>query len=305
MYSLAVPAGRDIGKDGTPSVPLAPAARHKLYTGQFGRLVCTPQFAGRFGKSAKILDFIQANRPAFNHEEDYLAMGGYYSSAGPCLYFIRVGECEKARKHLSEFSDGAIYGLASVEKEFIEYCAARTNFTYTLYCLKNGTNDFSAKFSRAMVLFNLSNKYENELITNALAARDVESLQRYETVLNTICTRQSSKELKSALSWIMSLRVKMLLAADQINLKVAELVMKNALKLNPENKLAREGLENIEIELELETLDKALVNYKMNKACQIAAAAKSSEAKNMFFSCIKNTFEEMENEKNTMIIPSY
>lgn len=297
IYSLAAPAGSGIEKDGT-CAPLAPAAGHKLYTGQFEHLVCTPQFAGRFGKSAKILDFIQANKQAFNHEEDYLAMGGYYSLAGTCLYLIRAGECEKARKHLSEFSGGAIYGLASDEKEFIEYCAARTDFTYTLSCLKNGTNDFSANLSSAMILFNLSDRYENELITNALAAREVESLQRYETVLKTICARQSSKELKTALSWIMSLRVKMLFAAAQINLKVAEAVIKNALKLNPGNELARKGLEHIEMELELETLDKALANDKMSKACQIAAAAKSPEAKKMFFSYIENTLEAMENDKN-------
>ena len=149
-----------------------------------------------------------------------------------------------------------------------------------------------------MVLFNLSNKYENELITKALAAQEVKSLGRYETVLKAICARQSSQELKTALSWVMSLRVKILFATAQINLKVAEVAIKNALKLNPGNELAREGLKNIAIELELEELDKALAKHKMNKACQIAAASKSPEAKNLFFSYLENALEEMENDKN-------
>ncbi len=65
-------------------------------------LVCTPRFAGKFGKSGQIIRLISENRAFFSDTEHYLVTGGYYSSAGKSLFHIHHGEYEEALASLPE-----------------------------------------------------------------------------------------------------------------------------------------------------------------------------------------------------------
>ncbi len=255
---------------------------------EFYHLICTSQFADKFGKSEEILRLIQNNRDSFSDTEDYLKIGGYYSSAGAALLFTETGEYEKAVAALPASSEE--------DSEFTEYCKERVYFGYGLYSLEKGDNRFAKYFELCAGLFEKSDLYEKELIDKALDAYNMDEIRRYEEALTQIHGSSSTPEIQKALSLVMTRRCIDMFNEHQINFKNMEATVKKALKLDPENELANGTLKRMKVDIALDELDKAIDKLKMNKACQIASQSEFPKVKEEFFRFMDESLEHLLNE---------
>ncbi|MBW2145425.1 MAG: hypothetical protein JRG73_18870 [Deltaproteobacteria bacterium] len=248
-------------------------------------LVCTPQFAARFGKSDQVLRLIRDNRDFFGNTEHYLMTGSYYSPAGQSLYHLERGEYEKALASLPDTKDG---------DEFQNYGILRVKFAYGLYCLEQGFSRPGRYFETATALFDISSRYEREFKEKAFEVYEPDELRRYEEVLIDIHRKRPSKSIKEALSLVMSRRAIEEYNQDLMNSRNLEITLIKALTLNPENELARGTLNDLQVDLEIQELDKALIKFRMNKACKIAAESEYQEVLDYFFDFMEKCVEGLD-----------
>jgi tetratricopeptide (TPR) repeat protein len=257
------------------------------------RLLCSSRFAEKFGKSDEVISFIRKNRAFFSNIEHYLLTGGIFSSAGKSLFHLLCGEHEESLAVLPEVYDPK-------EAEFVRYCTERVHFSYGLYCLEKGDSRFARYFESAAPLFEKAPDYEKMVIEKALVCHRLDEIGRYENALSEIHSKRPGPEIRNALSLVMVRRGIAMYNKHQLNSKNMEAILKKALKLNPENELARVTLRSMQVDIEMEALGKAINKHKMNKACKIAADSENHEVRSEFFEFMKrnlNHLEEMEMEK--------
>jgi len=241
---------------------------------EMSHLVCTPRFANLFGKSAQILRLIKENKNFFENTEHYLMTGCYYSSAWQSMYHLETRQYKKAFDSLPEVID---------EDEFATYGMLKVKFFCGLYCLEIGDRQLKQCFDALPALFDISSDYEKKLIEKAIESYELDELNRYEEILNIIHIKRPSKEIKNALSLVMSRRAIQMYNKNQVNDKTLNMILQKALALNPKNEHARVSLDDSKIELKIIALDKAISKYKMNKACKIAVESKSEKVRSCFF----------------------
>ncbi|MDL1968186.1 MAG: hypothetical protein LWW97_06465 [Deltaproteobacteria bacterium] len=259
-------------------------------------LVCTPRFADLFGKSAQILRLIKENKTFFENTEQYLMTGCYYSQAGQSMYHLETRQYEKAFDSLPEVIDG---------DEFATYGMLKVKFFYGLYCLEIGERQLRQCFDTVPALFDISSDYEKKLIEKAIEFYELDELNRFEEVLNIIHIKRPSKEIKDALSLVMSRRAIEMYNKNLINDKILNIILQKALALNPKNEHASVSLDDTKVDLELMALDKAIGKHKMNKACKIAVKSKSEKVRSCFFEFMEHTVQtmyEMDTEDDEKIL---
>ncbi|PXF58287.1 MAG: hypothetical protein C4B58_06955 [Deltaproteobacteria bacterium] len=252
-------------------------------------LVCSPQFAVRFGKSRRIIQLIRDNRGFFTDLEHYLLTGGYYSSAGPSLFHLENRQYDKA---LAGLPVSGSYDTA--ESEFVGYCVERVQFACGLHCLEEGESLPGQYIETTVNLFNKTSKYEQELIDKAIDSHEPDKLRLYEDILNELHSMRPTKGIKDALSLVMSRRAIMMFNMRQMNSKVLNTTIRKALKLNPENEFASGLLGHVKVNVEIEKLNHALNRYKMGKACRIAAMSENEEVRDLFFEFMERNLEELD-----------
>lgn len=252
-------------------------------------MVCSPQFAVRFGKSRQIIQLIRDNRDFFSDTEHYLLTGGYYSSAGPSLFHLENQQYDKALASLpvSGSNDAG-------ESEFVGYCVERVQFACGLHCLEKGEGLPGPYIETAVDLFNKASKYEQELIDKAIDSNEPDKLRVYEDVLSELHSRRPTKGIKDTLSLVMSRRAIIMYNMHRMNLKALNTTIRKALKLNPENEFARGLLSHVKINVEIKELDQALSRHKMGKACKLAATSENEEVRDVFFEFMEGNLKELE-----------
>lgn len=252
-------------------------------------LVCSPQFAVRFGKSRRIIQLIRDNRGFFTDLEHYLLTGGYYSSAGPSLFHLENRQYDKA---LASLPVSGSYDAG--ESEFVDYCVEMVQFACGLHCLEEGEGLPGQYIETAVNLFSKTSTYEQELIDKAIDSHEPDKLRLYEDVLGELHSRRPTKGIKDALSLVMSKRAIMMYNLRQMNTKVLNTTIRKALKLNPENEFARGLLGHVKINVEIEELNHALNRHKMGKACRIAAMSENEEVRDLFFEFMERNLKELD-----------
>ena len=266
--------------------------------GDTAHLVCTPRFAGLFGKSVQILRLIKENRAFFENTEQYLMTGCYYSPAGQSMYHLEARQYEKAFNTLPEVID---------RDKFATYGMLKVKFFYGLYCLESGEKQLKRCFDTVSVLFDISSDYEKKLIEKADECSSLDELNRYEEALNIIYTRRPSKGIKEALSLVMSRRAIARYNEKLINNKTLNIILQKALALNSKNEHARVSLDDTKVDLELIALERALGKHKINKACKIVVESKSEKVRSCFFEFMEDTVKamyemDMENEEKIFFL---
>lgn len=252
-------------------------------------LICSPQFAVRFGKSRQIIQLIRDNKDFFTDLEHYLLTSGYYSSAGPSLFYLENRQYDKA---LAGLPVSGSYDTA--ESEFVDYCVERVQFACGLHCLEEGEGLPRRYIETVLNLFNKTSKYEQELIGKAIDSHEPDKLRLYEDVLSELHSRRPTKGIKDALSLVMSRRAIIMFNMRQINSKVLNTTIRKALKLNPENEFARGLLGHVKTNVEIEKLNHALNRHKMGKACRIAAMSENEKVRDLFFEFMERNLEELD-----------
>lgn len=260
---------------------------HELIGDQvnFSNSVCTPRFAARFGKSAQILRVVRDKRSLFENPEHYLATGSYYSAAWQSLYYLECQDYENALISLPETNDG---------NEFEDYGVKKVNFAYGLHCLEKGQNPPREYAETATALFDMVPSYEKQLIERALNAHELDKMRYYEKLLHDIHRTRPSKQIEDPLSLVMTRLAIDLYDRRLIIPKSLEITLTEALSLNPENELARNNLNDLQLVLKIKELDQAIGRNKMNKACKIAAESEDYEVRNHFFDFFKGAVESLD-----------
>ncbi|MBC2695517.1 MAG: hypothetical protein HF982_09645 [Desulfobacteraceae bacterium] len=261
-------------------------------------LICTPRFADLFGKSAQILRLIKKNKTFFENTEQYLMTGCYYSLAGQSLYHLEARQYEKAFDSLPKVIDG---------DEFATYGMLKVKFFYGLYCLEIGERQLKQCFDAVPALFDISSDYEKTLIEKAIKSYELDELNRYEEVLNIIHIKRPSKEIKDALSLVISRRAIAMYNKNLVNEKTLNIILQKALALNPKNEHARVSLDDTKVDLEIIALERAIGKHKMNKACKIVVESKSEKVRSCFFEfmeySVKNLYKmDLEDEKKIFFL---
>ena len=251
---------------------------------ELSHLIRTPVFAEACGLTSGILSLIKNNRDFFSDERRYLSAGSYYSAAASSLFYIETGEYEKALPGLP----------GAIDSEFTGYGVERVKFAYGMHCLDTGKETPERYFRSSAILFEKEPAYEQELIDQAVQCHELDALQRYEKVLSDIHSGRPTKGIADTLSLVMTRRSVLMYNADQISLKVLATTARKALELNPENELAGGTLDNLQLDLEIEELFKAMNNHKMGKACRLAAESEHREVRESFFEFINDIFQDLD-----------
>lgn len=255
-------------------------ARQELY-----HLICTPLFAENFARSKGILELIKENRNFFEDKKHYLETGSMYTVARKSLVFLERGKIDKALESLpsNEFNN-----------EFLNYATQKTRFSFGMDSLKKGAGKCSRYFLSSLDLFDLSPEFEQELVEKATNCQETDELGHYEEVLKQIHKKRSSEQIRKALSLTISKRAIDLFNAEDTNHKVTAKVLRNALSLYPDNDIASRFLKELEPDFEVEAIDKALKQFKLNKAAQIVLDSESEDVEDYFFYFFENILDTLD-----------
>lgn len=251
----------------------------------FADLVCTPRFASRFGKSAQILRVIRDKRRLFRNLEHYLETGSYYSTAWQSLYYLESNDYENALVSLPETEDG---------DEFVDYGVKKVKFACGMHQLEKEENPPKQYGETATALFDMAPRYEKQFIENALNAHELDKMRCYEKVLRDIHRKRPSKQIKEALSLVMSSCAIELYNQGLIIPRSLEITLTEALGLNPENELARGNLNDLHVFFKIQELEQAISKNKMNKACKMAAESEYHEVRDHFFEFLEDAVESLD-----------
>ncbi len=247
----------------------------------------TPRLAAKTGKSGEMLALVRKNRSFFKNKEEYLRTGCCYSPAWESFFHLVAGEYEKAFQALVVGEKG---------DEFTEYVRGRVFFADGLSCMARGKRPPDDYENTMLVFFETAPEYEDQLISAALDAKNVNVLQRFEEALTGIYDRSHSRQLAIALSFVISRRAIEMVSQNLINEKVFYLSLKKALEINSENEHARGLLKDSESNLDMMALDEALSRMKMNKACKIVSESDSDVVRRAFFDYFQRNLEDIDSE---------
>lgn len=249
-----------------------------------GRLVCTPRFAERFGRSSGVLEFIRSRKDSFEDPERYHAMGAYYSAARESIYQVESGDFDEAMAALPE---------SKPDDEFAGFGIMKVNYTCGLYFLETEGGRLGHFFEGTAGLFDIAPRYEEQLVKKALDAYELEQLEGYEDILGRIRRLRPSKPITEALSVVMSMRAMILYNRNKLSSRALEALMKEALKLYPENQQARIALKDAREGMELMELEKAMVRHKMSKAFRIAEQSQYASVRDHYFQLLEDLVESL------------
>ena len=251
------------------------------------RLLCTPLYASRMGKSDEILTLIRSKRDCFKDRKTYLETGAYYSPAGKSLYLLKNKRFEEAMGLVADIEQGA------QGDDFIEYAAERVHFEFGVHCLENGESQVVHYFKSTPELFETAPDLERGFTDKVLAVEEWENLAPYENVLMSIYEKRASDVVRQALSLVMTRRAVAAFNNDHMTLKALKAVTVRALKICPENEMARATLRSTLIDLETQAVIKSFNRKKSARAGRIARDSEYPEVRNRYFDFVETIFENL------------
>lgn len=264
-------------------------------------LICTPGLAAHLGRSDEVLCLIRANEAFFEDKQQYLEFGAYYSAAGNYLYRLKNNAYDEAAGLLTDLQP-------DLERdEFIDYAILLISFEYGLHRLENGDTQTSRYFQSTPALFDIAPALERKLTQKALAFESWDSLKSFEDVLFYIHNERPSKAVREALSLVMARRAVAMSNNGQLNPKALKGIVNKALKLDPENEMARGVIQDTAVHFEVKAMYTAFNRQKLGKASRIARESEYDEVRDHYFGFIEESFDQIiandwEREEKLMMI---
>ncbi|BBO92713.1 tetratricopeptide repeat protein [Desulfosarcina ovata] len=249
--------------------------------------IFTPRLAALLDRSEEFLSLIRENESFFQDKHRYLETGAFYSAAGRYLYHLKNHDYEKA---VCLFTD-----LPQDRKKdaFIDYAFNLISFEYGCHCLDNEDVQAGRFFLSAPALFDVAPALEEKLIQKALDFEEWPSLKPFEDVLSAIYRQRPSKVLEKALSLVMTRRAISMYNERKLAPKALNGIINRALKLDPENEMAREASESGEINQEIKAVCDAFDRMKLGKASRIARESEYDEVRDQYFQFIEDALDQI------------
>jgi tetratricopeptide (TPR) repeat protein len=253
--------------------------------------ISTPGYALISGSSAAILDLIRTNRNYFKDEVHYMETGGYYSRASQALYELKTGDVAKAMEYIDAMDPRA------ETDEFIDYVTRIVRLKYGFFALKNNDKSFLKYFRYSHELF-LSVPAVEKGFTDLMLQCDGDQLFLYEELLLYLHKQHPSDLVGKALSFIMAKSAIKRYNTGTIKNKQVKVALEKALRLDENNELAHETLEQTCIELETEEIFSAMGRHKLNKAARLTADSAYSQVSDHFFDMINDLIDNFQQTSN-------
>lgn len=244
-----------------------------LYNGIDFDRVCTPRYASMSGDSQVILDLIRKNKDYFKTREHYLETGAYYSRAGESLYALHTGELEKALTLVESSFSG---------DEFITYAVSFVQFKAGQAAIENNEKDYLQYFALTHELFESVPSIELKFVERMDEYYDDKAFA-YEKVLTFIHKKRPSDKIAEALSVIMTQAAIDRYNSRQINDSQMKAVVQKALKIYPHNEFVIHNMQRVNIDLEVQTMGRAIEKNKFNKAARMACQSEYQEVVDHYF----------------------
>jgi tetratricopeptide (TPR) repeat protein len=250
-------------------------------------LLYTPGLSGHLNRSNAVLGLIRENRNFFKSRQHYLETGAFYSAAGSCLYQLKYQAYEKAAEL------GADLPKDLEKDEFVAYAIKLIYFEYGLHCLESGDDQVNDYFQSTPALFEIAPTLLQKLTQSAVNFKEWSLLQPYEDVLALIHKQFPNRSLGKTLSLVMSRGAIANFNKGRLNSKVLQGRMRKALKLDPDNEMAKESLQDATINFEVQTMYDAFDRHKLGKASKIARESDFDEVRDRYFECIEEAFDQI------------
>jgi hypothetical protein len=265
-------------------------------------LILTPRLAALLDRCEEFLSLIRENASFFQDKHRYLETGAFYSAAGRYLYHLKNHDHEKA---ICLFTD---WPQDRKKDALVDYAFKLIGFEYGCHCLENDdASQASRFFVSTPALFDVAPALEEKLIQKALDFGQWPSLKAYEDVLSAIYLKRPTKALGKALSLVMTRRAISMFNEGKLAPKALKSIIKRALKLDPENEMARDANESSEIDQEVKAVYDAFDRMKLGKASRIAKESEYDEVRDQYFQFIEDAFDQLrgcdwEDQQKKMLI---
>ena len=267
--------------------------------------VSTPMYAAEMNTSKEIIDLIRANRSGFKDERHYLETGAYYSAAGKSLYLLKEEDFESALLFIENLPPETIID------EFIDYATQLTYFNYGIACIDNGERRFKRYLNRASDLLRSVPDLCKAFIEKTLEIDEWEDLLIYEEALEYLNLQQSSTDIRRTLSMVMIRRAVAMANNGGLGDKAVRITAEKAVKLYPENEMARRVLNDARMNQEIGMVCDALSRHKLGKASRLAERSQFPEVRKRYFEFVGTIYDQImesgldHNEKRVMLNEIY
>lgn len=251
--------------------------------------IYTPGYALISGFSAEILDLIRANRNYFKDEAHYLETGGYYSRASEAMYALKTKQHAKAMEYIDAMD------TTNASDEFVEHVSRVAQFAYGFLAIKNEDRSFLKYFRSTPELFVSVPSIEKEFSDLMLQSGGARLLL-YEELLLYLHKQHSSDLVGKALSFLMTKSAIQRYNSGTIKNKQVKVALKKALRLDENNELAHEILEQTCIELETEEVYSAIYRHKLNKAARLTVNSAYPQVHDLFFETITDLLDDVQQQ---------
>jgi len=251
--------------------------------------ICTPGYALISGNADAILDLIRANRNYFKDPGHYLETGGYYSRASEAMYALKTSQNEKAMEYIDAMD------TTKEKDEFVDYVCQVVSCAYGFLAIKNEDRSFLQYFKSTPELFVSVPSLEKEY-TDLMLQYDGDQLLLYEELLLYLYKQHPTELMGKALSFLMAKSAIKRYNSGKIKNKQVKVALEKALKLDEDNELAHEVLEQTCIELESDEIFSAISRFKLNKAARLAKESQYFEVTDNFFEMMNNLIDDFQQE---------
>ena len=248
--------------------------------------ICTPGYALVSGTADAILNLIRSHRDYFQDEFHYLETGGYYSRASEAMYALMSEEHARAMECIDamDTTDGS--------DEFVEHVIRLVQFNYGFLAIKNGDRSFLKYFRSTPELLASVPSMEKKFFDLVLQY-DGDQLFLYEELLLYLHKQYTSDLLDKSLSLFMTKSAIKRYNVGKIKNRQVKVALEKALKLDENNELAHENLEQTCIELEAEEVCSAINRHKMNKAARLTVDSAYPQVQDHFFEFIEGLLDNV------------
>ncbi len=244
---------------------------------------CTPSFAAKFSLSNQVFEFLETGRRSAGGEtEASFETSAYFSTAGPSLILLELGEEEKA----------LALSPRDVQGELATYSRWRVLLGYGMAKLRKGEQRLKRYFSEVLPLLKRYPHYVEEIIELAYREEESGSYAGLAEVMEFLSERIENPKLHEATAHAMGIKASELLK-NRASLEMVEKLMQKALTIFPNSQLAQTTLAEVRSTKEAQELSMAFKRQNIAKAVNIVTRSRDPEHIQYFFDTMERWLEQV------------
>jgi tetratricopeptide (TPR) repeat protein len=244
---------------------------------------CTPSFAAKFSLSNRVFEILETNRQLAGGEaEAFFEASAYFSTAGPSLILLELGEEDKA----------LTLAPRDAQSELATYSRWRVLLGYGMAKLRKGEQRLKRYFSEALPLLKRYPHYVEEIIELAYREEKGRSYAGLAEVMEFLSEHIDTPKLHEATAHAMGVKALELLE-NRASLEIVEKLMQKALTIFPEAQLAQTTLAEVKSRKGLQELSLAFKRQSIAKAVKIVTHSRDPDQIEYFFDTMEQWLEQV------------